>query len=158
MRLSAHFSLFEMTRSQLAARHRLENRPDSVAIDNLMALCREVMEPLRAHFACPIHPTSGYRGRAVNRLLGSSDNSQHCRGEAVDFEIAGIANIDIARHIETHLCFDQLILEYPQIGQPNAGWIHISYSRGANRQSVLTRLANGYKQGLPSFPNGAEEG
>ncbi len=158
MRLSAHFFLHELTRSQLAARHGLENYPDSVVIDNLTALCREALEPLRRHFGRPIHPTSGYRSRAVNRLLGSSDNSQHCRGEAVDFEIAGIANIDVATHIEAHMRFDQLILEYPQANRPQAGWIHLSFTRGRNRRSVLTRLKSGYRQGLPPFAQGTYEG
>lgn len=155
MRLSAHFFLHEMTRSQLATRHGLDNQPDSVAIDNLIALCRNVLEPLRRHYGKPIYPTSGYRCRAVNRLLGSSDKSQHCRGEAVDFEIAGIGNMTLARHIEANLAFDQLILEFTQEKDMLAFWIHISYRRGANRQSVLTRFQDGYQRGLPAFPKGS---
>lgn len=148
MRLSAHFFLHELTRSQLAARHGLPNRPDIVAMDNLRQLCQHILEPLRMHYGRPIHPSSGFRHRDVNRLLGSSDKSQHCRGEAVDFEIAGIANDDLAAHIAAHLDFDQLILEYPQAGQPHAGWIHVSYKRAGNRNNVLTRTKQGYQPGL----------
>lgn len=148
MRLSAHFFLRELTRSQLASRHALDNTPNAVARDNLKRLCLNILEPLRVHYARPIHPSSGYRSRPLNRLLGSSDRSQHCRGEAVDFEIAGIANLDLAKHIAAQLEFDQLILEYPQIGLPHAGWVHVSFNRANNRKTVMTRTTEGFFDGL----------
>jgi len=148
MRLSAHFVLHELTRSQLAVRHAIENRPDAHELANLHLLCEGFLEPLRADIGRPIHPSSGFRCRALNRLLGSRDSSQHCRGEAVDFEVLGLANVDLARHIASHMLFDQLILEYPQADAPYAGWIHVSYRENGNRRQVLTRLKNGFRRGL----------
>ena len=148
MRLSAHFVLHELTRSQLAARHGIENRPNARALSNLRHLCHGFLEPLQADIGRPIHPTSGFRCLALNRLLGSNDRSRHCLGQTVDFEIAGMANADLARHIASTRVFDQLILEYPQADAPQAGWVHVSYARAENRGQVLTRLKTGYQQGI----------
>ena len=96
MRLSDHFHLHEMTRSQLATRHNIANQPNTEQIDALRHLCRKVMEPVRRHFAVPIVPSSSFRCPKLNRLWGSQDTSRHCLGEAVDFEIIGVGNIRLA--------------------------------------------------------------
>jgi zinc D-Ala-D-Ala carboxypeptidase len=93
MRLSDHFYLHELTRSQIATRRGLPNQPDEKQIDALRLLCRRVLEPLRRHVKVPIMPSGGYGFLALNRLLGSGDSSSHCRGEAVDFEVMGVDNI-----------------------------------------------------------------
>ena len=149
MRLSDHFYLHEMIRSQLATRHAIANQPDSGQIDALRRLCCFVMDPTRRHFGVPIVPSSGFRCRRLNRLLGSRDTSSHCTGEAVDFEIIGIPNLDLAHWMAENLVFDQLILEYPQVDNARAGWVHVSYKGGKNRGQCLTRHQNGYLRGLP---------
>ena len=156
MRLSAHFSLHELTRSQLANRYGLDNTPHEAALTALKPLCTGFLEPLRVHVRRPIYPSSGFRAPSVNRLLGSHDGSQHCRGEAVDFEVGGFSNINLARHIAENMAFDQLILEYPQPDNPHAGWLHVSYRDGHNRQMVLTRTKSGYKRGIALADIGPE--
>ena len=89
MQLSKHFKLEEFTRSQIAARNNLKNIPGSGEVKNLENICYEILEPVRAKFGKPIMINSGYRSLAVNRKLGSSDSSQHIKGQAVDFEIIG---------------------------------------------------------------------
>ena len=96
MRLSDHFYLHQMIRSQLATRHAIDNQPNVGQIDALGHLCRFVLEPTRRHFGVPIVPSSGCRCRRLNRLLGSRDTSSHCAGEAVDFEIIGVPNLNLA--------------------------------------------------------------
>ena len=150
--LSDHFFLHELTRSQIATRHALPNQPDQQQIEALQLLCREVLEPVRRHVKVPIGPSSGYRSLTLNRLLGSRDSSSHCRGEAVDFEVMGVANIRLAHWISDNLEFDQLILEYPQAENGNAGWLHVSYKAQGNRAQRLTRQHNGYHFGLPRVP------
>jgi len=62
------------------------------------------------------------------------------QGQAVDFEIKGIDNKDVATWISKNLVFDQLILEFYTPGQPSSGWVHCSYVAGRNRkQKKITR-------------------
>ena len=90
MQLSKHFKLSEFTKSQIAARNGIKNLPGSGEVKNLENLCYEILEPVRAKFDRPILITSGFRSLEVNRKLGSSDSSQHVKGQAVDFEIPGV--------------------------------------------------------------------
>ena len=107
MQLSKHFKLSEFTKSQIAARNGLKNLPGAGEVKNLENVCYEILEPVRAKFEKPVLITSGFRSLEVNRILGSSDSSQHCKGQAVDFEIAGVANIQVAYWIQANCDFDQ---------------------------------------------------
>ena len=152
MQLSKHFKLSEFTKSQIAARHGLKNLPGAGEIKNLENVCYEILEPVRAHFDRPVLITSGFRGLEVNRILGSSDSSQHCKGQAVDFEIGGIPNIKVAYWIQANCDFDQLILEYYQPDVDQSGWVHVSYNeKGSNRKKVLTFDGKTYEDGLPDM-------
>ena len=150
--LSDHFFLHELTRSQIASRRALPNQPDQQQIEALQLLCLKVLEPVRRHVKVPIIPSSGFRNIALNRLLGSRDSSSHCRGEAVDFEVMGVPNIQLAHWISDNLDFDQLILEYPQADNADNGWLHLSYKAQGNRAQRLTRDHDGYHFGLPRVP------
>jgi len=156
MQISKHFKLSEFTKSQIAARHGLKNLPGSGEIKNLENVCYEILEPVRAKFDRPILITSGFRSLEVNRKLGSSDSSQHCKGQAVDFavdfEIPGVANIKVAYWLQANVDFDQCILEYHQPDDDQHGWIHVSYNeKGANRKKVLTFDGKTYQDGLPDI-------
>ena len=148
MQLSKHFKLEEFEKSSTAIRHGIENKAGSGEIKNLTDLCYAVLEPVRAKFEKPIMITSGYRTEALCEILKSSKSSQHTKGEAVDFEIAGVSNLAIAMYISNHCDFDQLILEY-YTGEPSAGWVHVSYKDGSNRKQVLTFDGKSYTNGLP---------
>ena len=88
MQLSKHFKLAEFTKSQIAARNGLKNLPGAGEVKNLENVCYEILEPVRAKFdEKPVLITSGFRSLEVNRILGSSDSSQHCKGQAVDLKL-----------------------------------------------------------------------
>ena len=148
MQLSKHFTLEEMEKSQTATRKGIKNKAGSGEIKNLGDLCYEVLEPVRAKFDKPVTITSGYRSPELSEAIGSKSTSQHCSGEAVDFEIAGISNLQVALWIQNNVDFDQLILEY-YTGEPNSGWVHVSYQEGSNRKQVLTFDGKSYTNGLP---------
>ena len=152
MKLSKHFTLQEFTKSQTATRLGLKNQPGPEHIVRLEALCENVLEPVRVFFNIPFSPSSGYRSPELCKAIGSKPTSQHARGEAVDFEVPGLSNRDVAQWIVDNLDFDQLILEFYEEGDPNSGWIHVSYVDGdKNRKEVLTLTKeNGYQVGLPS--------
>ena len=133
MKLSKNFSLAELTKSQTATRMGLDNNPSMDEQENLRLLCERVLQPVRDHFNHTVTVTSGYRNAILSRKIGSSDKSQHCKGEAADFEIFGTPNNEVSDGIKENLMFDQLILEYYEPGQPNSGWVHVSYVKDINR-------------------------
>ena len=151
MKLSENFSLKELTRIQTAIRKGIKNTPDSEQLVSLTVLATKILQPCRAQFGS-ISINSGLRVLELNRAIGSSDKSQHCKGEAADFEAYSVSNRKLAEWVEGHLHFDQLILEYPG-PDPRDGWVHCSYKRdGSNRRQVLTAVKEGnktvYKKGL----------
>lgn len=139
MRLSENFQLHEFTRSQTATRRGIDNTPGQQEIASLRLLCEKVLEPVRAHFGAPVRISSGYRSPALNRAIGGSRTSQHAKGEAADFEIAGVSNVEVCRWMEARLNYDQLILEFYTPGIPNSGWIHVSYREPYRNQELTAR-------------------
>ena len=136
MKLTPHFTLDEMVKSQTALRLGLDNTPDTDEMKSLLALCENVLEPVRIHWATPVVVNSGFRALRVNRAIGSRDSSQHAKGEAADIEIPGIDNLVLYYWIAEELDFDQLILECYN-GEPSSGWVHVSYVGLENRNQTL---------------------
>jgi outer membrane PBP1 activator LpoA protein len=150
MQLSKHFSLSEFEKSSTATRLGIKNKAGSGEIKNLTDLCYAVLEPVRAKFEKPVFITSGYRSEQLCEAIGSKKTSQHTRGEAVDFEIMGISNLQLALWIQNNCDFDQLILEFWKEDEgANSGWVHCSYKEGSNRKQVLTFNGKEFKNGLP---------
>ena len=148
MQLSKHFKLEEFEKSSTAIRLNIKNKAGSGEIKNLTDLCYEVLEPVRAKFDKPIIITSGYRSPELCEAIGSKATSQHTKGQAVDFEIAGVNNLAIGLWLTNNVNFDQYIQEYYD-GTPSSGWCHVSYVEGSNRKQVLTYDGSSYKNGLP---------
>ena len=133
-RLSTHFSLKELTRSQTAERKGIKNTPNDGEIENLKTLCENILEPVREYYGIPFTPSSGFRSFDLNKAVGSSSKSQHITGQAVDFEIPGVPNMELALWIKEHLDYDQLLLEFYKESIPDSGWIHCSYVEQGNRK------------------------
>ena len=66
MKISEHLDLAEITRSDTAKRLGIDNVPTPEHIENLKKLAENVFEPIRNHFRCPIHISSGYRSKELN--------------------------------------------------------------------------------------------
>lgn len=149
MQLSKHFKLSEFTKSQTAARLGIDNTPPEEVIPKLTFLCSQILEPLREKIDKPIIVTSGYRCVELSKAIGSSENSQHTKGEAVDIEALGMSTLNLAEMIINHFDFDQCILECYTPGDMNSGWVHVSLTSGENRKEVLTYSKDkGYAKGL----------
>jgi len=148
LKLSRNFYLHELVKSQTALRHGIDNTPPDEVIEKLRDVATHILQPARDHFNVAIVPNSGYRCLELNRALGSKDTSQHIKGEAVDFEVPGVTNYDLARWIRDTLEFDQCILECYTPGQPHSGWVHCSYVKGENRGNLLTYDGHSYREGL----------
>ena len=138
MNLSKNFTLSEMTKSETALRHDMDNTPGEKEIGNLKLLCEKVLQPIRDHYGKGVKVNSGFRHPDVNAKVGGSKTSDHCRGQAADIEIPGVANADLATWIKDNLQFRQLILEFYTPGVPDSGWVHVSYVAEDNKKEVLT--------------------
>ena len=90
MKLSPHFSLDEMLKSQTAIRKGIPNVPTEAHTEALRALCMNILEPVRAQYGIPFSPSSGYRSGELCIAIGSTINSQHAKGEAADFEVPSV--------------------------------------------------------------------
>ena len=152
--LSKNFGYQEMIKSSTADRLGISNDASREHVINLTNLCNFILQPVREEFGV-IRINSGYRSPALNKAVGGSATSQHCNGQAADFESTRISNPNLAKWIVKHLEFDQLILEFYDGVDPNSGWIHCSYkSPTDNRKQTLRAFrVNGktsYKSGLLS--------
>ncbi len=137
MNLSKNFTLAELTKSQTATRKGIDNEPGTAEIENLIHLAKTILQPVREHFGKPVMISSGYRSPALCEAIGSSAKSQHAQGEAADFEINVIDNVDLAAWISRNCDFDQLILEFYDNVDPNSGWIHCSSKKESSRKQIL---------------------
>ena len=137
MRLSKNFSLAELTKSQTATRKGIDNEPSTEHVENLIHLAETVLQPIRDEFGRPVVISSGYRSPELCEAIGSSAKSQHAKGEAADFEVPGMDNMQLAMWISKNTTFDQLILEFYEPGDPNSGWVHCSAVKEGSRAQVL---------------------
>lgn len=151
MQLTEHFTLEEFTTSSTAKARGIDNSVSSQrVVDNLRNLCEQVLEPLRSYANQPITISSGYRCKALNKVVGGARNSQHMTGEAADIHIplydfkdstgSRLTDIQLARDwmqwLTDNTDFDQLILETVN---RRIFWIHVSCKRdrSLNRHQVI---------------------
>jgi hypothetical protein len=135
--ISKHVSYKEAVRSNTAQRKGIENIPNEKQLFNMGKLCENVFEPTREYFKQPIIINSMFRCVELNKAVGGSKTSQHCKGEAMDIRgTNGVSNAAIYYFIRDYLDFDQLIWEYGTDKEP--AWVHVSYkSTLVNRKQTL---------------------
>jgi len=46
----------------------------------------------------------------------------------------------LARIIAANFEFDKVILEFHILGQPNSGWVHVSFNTAGNKKEELTAV------------------
>jgi len=65
-------------------------------------------------------------------------------GGGSGLEIFGTPNNEVSDWIKENLMWDQLILEYWTPGEPNSGWVHVSYKKeiNSNRKEYLMAIKN----------------
>ena len=142
-RLSPHFTLGEMTKTQ--AKTADKNIPSHVHIENLKRLCGW-LERLRSEWNKrygegddPIVINSGYRSEAVNKAVGGVPSSNHLSGCAADIKVAGIeqlvryATILLDISDESQEDFDELLLERSPRG---TYWLHFAVRPTGNRRRI----------------------
>ena len=134
MRLSKNFVLSEITRSNTAKRLGISNEPTKKHMEGIQRIITNLIQPMRDHLG-PIRISSGYRNPELNRAIGGSSKSQHCKGEALDLQFwkdGQMCNKEIYDWVlKSGLEFDQMINEF------DFAWIHISLKKDKNRKEVL---------------------
>lgn len=139
--LSKNFRLIEFVRSETARRLKIDNTPTDEIVTNLVALCENVLEPLREIAKAPIKILSGYRCLELNTAVGGSKESQHMLGQAADLRIANQTVRDSFELIKGSLLkFDQLIEEKFTPENEWSGWIHISWNTARKNRKEAIRI------------------
>lgn len=124
MQLSDHFSLEELTHSDLALRKGIKNDPTPDVISNLTRLAG-LLEQIRKRLNKPISINSGYRCLELNQAVGGQKTSQHLLGCAADIRVLGMTPDEVVKAIiQTDIQFDQMIREFDS-------WVHISVTNKA---------------------------
>lgn len=129
--MTLNFKMSELIHSDTAIRNNINNMPDINSLDCMLDLITYCLQPIRDKIKKPMIITSGFRNSQVNKLVGGVANSQHAKGQAVDFTISGMSVAQIVEFIKkSGIEFDQLINEYDK-------WVHISFVKGKNRKQIL---------------------
>ena len=136
--ISKHISYKEGVYSVTAIRKGIDNEPNEKQLSNMKLVAEKIFEPVRTHFKVPIKVNSFFRSPDLNKAIGGSTRSQHCKGQAIDIDdtYGKIKNSDIYWWIKENLDFDQMIWEFGNNDNPD--WVHVSYvSPDKNRNRCL---------------------
>ena len=136
--ISKHISYRESVYSNTATRKGIDNNPNDEQLENMELIAKEVFEPLRDWVDGPIKINSFFRSPDLNKAIGGSGKSQHCKGQAIDIDdtFGKATNAEMYHWIKDHMDFDQMIWEFGDNDNPN--WVHISYvSPEENRNRCL---------------------
>ena len=136
--ISKHISYKEGVYSITAIRKGIDNEPNEEQLSNMKLVAEKIFEPVRTHFKVPIKVNSFFRSPNLNKAIGGSTKSQHCKGQAIDIDdtYGKIKNSEIYWWIKENLDFDQMIWEFGNNDNPD--WVHVSYvSPDKNRNRCL---------------------
>jgi zinc D-Ala-D-Ala carboxypeptidase len=144
MKLSKNFTLEELFHSDTALAQGIDNvSNDKVILLNLMALVCNVLQPVRTLMNQSFKIRSGYRSPELNKLIGSSSNSQHTKGQAVDIQCADIDRLfDELKNYDVDQCIKE--------DKRGNRWVHVSYSIESNRNQYMLAV---YENGKMNYSN-----
>jgi zinc D-Ala-D-Ala carboxypeptidase len=140
IQFTKNFSLHELLLTQNRNFDEEQYNPPQEVIENLRALCENVLQPLRDALGSAVSINSGYRCPSLNAAINGAKNSQHMTGQAADICDHTNGNPYLFKKIkELDLPFDQLIDEF------GFRWVHVSYDPQRNRRAILQAIkdANG---------------
>ena len=134
MNLTKNLTLEEATKSNSALRLGINNKPNDAIIETMKLTAEKIFQPLRDKLGA-IRVSSFYRDPELNRAIGGSKSSQHCKGEAIDMEGISVTNSELFEEACKLEEFDQIIWEFGDLSEPD--WVHVSYSKTHNRKQIL---------------------
>ena len=141
--ISKHISYKEGVYSITAIRKGIDNEPNEEQLSNMKLVAEKIFEPVRTHFKIPIKVNSFFRSPDLNKAIGGSTKSQHCKGQAMDIDdtFGYKTNAQMYDFIKHNLDFDQMIWEFGDDDNPN--WVHVSYVSPDKNRNICLKA---YKQ------------
>lgn len=141
MKISDYTTIEQACKSETAIRKAIDNTPNAEQLEAMRLLCEKVYDPLCKTIGRALPISSFFRSVKLNKAIGGSSSSQHCKGEAIDIDCDGtnISNKTIFELIKAEFTFDQLINEFPD-ANGNPSWVHVSFSKNGNRENVLKAI------------------
>ena len=123
-------------------RRGIEKTPGDDQLHFMEIIAEKVFEPLRTWVAGTIKINSFYRSPELNKAIGGSTTSQHCKGQAMDIDntFGKATNAEMYHFIKENLDFDQMIWEFGDDDNPN--WVHISYVSPDNNRNRCLKAYN----------------
>lgn len=122
MKLTQHFTLEELTHSDYADAHGINNTANVIVQQNLMMLCTLILEPLRSAIAEPLIINSGYRNAAVNEGVGGVKTSHHLQGLAADISYKSEAQLkQMITNLKKNTHLDLALIEHSK----SSKWLHV---------------------------------
>lgn len=120
MNLTPHFTLEELTASEVAERNGWDNTPNDAEMANLRRLA-DFLEQVKVVLGNkPVMINSAFRSKRVNDAVGSKDTSQHRVGCAADIRVPGMTPDQVVQAIiGSKIGYDQVIREFDR-------WTHVS--------------------------------
>ncbi len=142
-KISKNITYDEAIHSQTAKRLGIENKPNDEQLGNMLTVAQMIFQPLREWVGGPIKINSFFRSPELNKAIGGSSKSQHCKGQAIDIDdVYGHAsNAAMFDWIRANLDYDQMIWEFGT--DQNPSWVHVSY---VDKQSNRNRCLKAYKE------------
>lgn len=141
IQFTTNFSLYELLLTSHRRFDEEQYNPPTEVIENLRALCVNILQPLRDALNSPVNLNSGYRCPSLNQAIGGARNSQHMTGHAADIIDLNNGNENLFKKIkQLDLPFDQMIDEF------GFRWVHVSYDPVRNRRQILQAVKNGRGQ------------
>ena len=135
--ITKDFTLGEFLRSNTADAYSIKNIPNNDELNNIIKLCKEVIQPIRDTYGKPIKINSGFRCKALNehKAVGGAPNSDHRWGAAADIKAVQGTNkelydviVNMARN--GAIKCRQIIWEKGTDREPR--WIHVSINNSHN--------------------------
>ena len=130
-KFSKNFTYEELIQSATARRLKINNTPSKVQKESLRKLAETILQPIRDKYGKPLIVTSGFRCEKLNKAIGGSKTSQHCKGEAADIR-------SVSDSVADNKALFDLILQMINKGEIKVGqlideygynWVHVSLPR-----------------------------
>lgn len=141
-KVGAYFTVTDVTRSQWASDHNVDNSIPEELLKNAERVATQVIDRIISELDINVLINSWYRNATVNAGVGGSQNplSAHCDGRAVDLYIT---NKDIHAAFDaikaSDIQFDKMIIERNKRGSQ---WIHVQVRKDGSPARRITLQAD----------------
>lgn len=140
--MTTNFPLHELTLSDYAVRHGIDNTPVGEAVANLRILAEGLERARTVLGNFPLFVTSGYRSPVINAAVGGSRYSYHQRGLAADFIMTKVTPYKACLLLQDAVSF----VDYDKIIHEYGRWVHIQFQDAEvapRREAYTIRTSRG---------------